>query len=398
MLTVNQPPPTGGVIHYVATNGSDSASGSSSAPWKTIAHAMQSSVVKPGDTVMVRPGTYNDPYGIAMKSGSSAGYITLKSEVPRAALIRTTAFAGVYMSSYNILDGFDIQGPGHGIFNKELHHIVIRNNYVHDCGNSGMGAMHSDFVTIEGNEINKCASQTWDSGISIYEPRNITGDTTTAGYRIIIRNNISHHNFQQGGPYTDGNGIIMDDFHNDQMGGANYPFPSLVEGNVLHNNGGKGIAVHWSDHVTVRNNTSYFNNRDNKNTATYKGELSQWQCRDNLWVNNIAVADRNVNSTNQAISVGGGSSNTTFVNNLTFNGTVGQSSVFIESGSSISAAAANNKFGVNPLFVNAASGDFRVQSSSPAVNAGTSDYGVGSFDLSGAPRVNGIIDIGAYEQ
>ena len=43
--------------YYVATNGKDSQTGTSSKPWLTISHADK--VVQPGDTVIVEPGTYN---------------------------------------------------------------------------------------------------------------------------------------------------------------------------------------------------------------------------------------------------------------------------------------------------------------------------------------------------
>ncbi|MBB3838372.1 hypothetical protein FHS57_002377 [Runella defluvii] len=56
----------------------------------------------------------------------------------------------------------------------------------------------------------------------------------------------------------------------------------------------------------------------------------------------------------------------------------------------------------DPLFVNAASGDFRLQPCSPAINAGdlaTTSATVGNLDLGGNPRFynNGRIDMGAYE-
>ncbi|MBB3838376.1 hypothetical protein FHS57_002381 [Runella defluvii] len=56
----------------------------------------------------------------------------------------------------------------------------------------------------------------------------------------------------------------------------------------------------------------------------------------------------------------------------------------------------------DPLFVNAANGDFRLQQCSPAINAGdpaTTSATVGSLDLGGNPRFynSGRVDMGAYE-
>ncbi len=51
-----------------------------------------------------------------------------------------------------------------------------------------------------------------------------------------------------------------------------------------------------------------------------------------------------------------------------------------------------------PLFVDQASGNLRLQSNSPCINAGNNDSVATSTDLDGNPRISGgIVDIGAYE-
>lgn len=60
----------------------------------------------------------------------------------------------------------------------------------------------------------------------------------------------------------------------------------------------------------------------------------------------------------------------------------------------------NNLLGVDPLFVDAANGNYHVQANSPARDAGTATPpgGLGLFDLDGNPRTFGPApDIGAYE-
>ena len=52
----------------------------------------------------------------------------------------------------------------------------------------------------------------------------------------------------------------------------------------------------------------------------------------------------------------------------------------------------------NPLFADAANGDFRLQIDSPCIDAGMNAYVTGSTDLDGAPRIfNDRVDMGAYE-
>ena len=53
-MVVNNP--TAGKTYYVATTGSDTAAGTSAAPWKTLQKA--ANAVAAGDTVIVRAGTY----------------------------------------------------------------------------------------------------------------------------------------------------------------------------------------------------------------------------------------------------------------------------------------------------------------------------------------------------
>src|ERR1700740_2234922 len=56
--------------YYVAKTGSDSNSGSASAPWLTIGHA--ASVAQAGATVFVQAGTYNESVTFANSGTASA--------------------------------------------------------------------------------------------------------------------------------------------------------------------------------------------------------------------------------------------------------------------------------------------------------------------------------------
>jgi hypothetical protein len=63
---------------YVALNGNDANPGTLSAPWRTISHAASSSAVRPGDTVYIRGGTYNE-YVQQRISGSPGKLIVYRS-------------------------------------------------------------------------------------------------------------------------------------------------------------------------------------------------------------------------------------------------------------------------------------------------------------------------------
>jgi hypothetical protein len=62
------------------------------------------------------------------------------------------------------------------------------------------------------------------------------------------------------------------------------------------------------------------------------------------------------------------------------------------------AGSGNNLADTDPLFVNAATGNFRLQAASPAVNSGVADSYMADVDLDGHARVIGsAVDRGAYE-
>ncbi len=64
-------------VYYIAPNGLDDNSGSSSAPWGTFSHAMN--LLKPGDTLILKDGTYYQTMHVSI-SGEPGNPITFKAE------------------------------------------------------------------------------------------------------------------------------------------------------------------------------------------------------------------------------------------------------------------------------------------------------------------------------
>ena len=364
-------------VYYVDSNGNNNATGSSDQPFRTIGQALNADL-NPGDEIVVRAGTYNEALNID-QGGSAAGDITIRAEEPGTALIRPPSGSWNAISvnaNYVTIEGFDIaNAAGDGIEANSVHHITISDNIVHGNGESGIQFNYSEFIIVEGNETYDNASSGWYSGISIYQNRNVSGDTTTPGYRTIIRDNITHDNVTQSGAHTDGNGIIIDDFQSTQTDGyPNYTYPTLVENNIAYGNGGKGIQVTWSDYVTVSNNTAYHNNVDQQNDGTWRGEISNAQSSNNTFINNIAVADPSINSHNTAIdnnSYGGYTNdNVVWQDNVLYNGTDGKLSVSTDGGNAAPSAADGNLIGVDPEFVDPENGDFTIAAGSAAMDHG----------------------------
>jgi hypothetical protein len=153
-----------------------------------------------------------------------------------------------------------------------------------------------------------------------------------------------------------------------------------IRNNVVENSYSSGIVIGtWYSttdgssvyNINVWNNTFY----QNTPNVTIRPMVSSTVA----WQNNIFYG-----SSNYANSLNWNPGTAAF--NLYFGGNSGPGS---------------NNLTSDPLFVSPSTGDFSLQSTSPAINAGdpTSSTGtVGTVDFPGNPRmVNGQIDIGAYE-
>ncbi len=180
-------------VYYVSTTGSDTNPGTSTAPFKTFVKA--NSVLKPGDTLQVLPGTYTEPLKIKA-SGTAAAPIHVIGN--NAVLdMRAIEQTGIrIMGSYINVSGFEVKGArnaGIGIPGK---YITVKNNIVHDnvtdngigtCGTSTTGWSSAVKVGIGGQNItieNNTVYRNCGEGIAI-----------TRGVNVIVKNNTVYDNF-----------------------------------------------------------------------------------------------------------------------------------------------------------------------------------------------------------
>lgn len=73
-----------GNVYYVAPNGSDQNGGSENAPWGTFSYALKT--LRPGDTLTLKNGTYNQTLNITV-SGTETAPITIRAENDGGAII-----------------------------------------------------------------------------------------------------------------------------------------------------------------------------------------------------------------------------------------------------------------------------------------------------------------------
>ncbi len=363
--------------------------GSAEKPWNSLRAADDSGHLRGGDCAVLADGTYSimDTIGLMHGGGARTGPVVYRAATPRGAhlvaAVKVQRMIDIH-TAWLVLDGLDVDG-NHGLAEAEgiatdsdagHHHLTVENCHIHDMGGGGIQLNDSDFFFILANETDhNAATSAWqESGISIYQVQDSHSDPDHKGPRIVIAGNISHDNVETfacatPGCHTDGNGIIVDKTLNvDRKIPVPYPYPILVANNVAYGNGGAGIQVYLSQHVTVVNNTAYDNHRDALNGGTWRGELSNVDSDATTWRGNIAYAipGAGILSHNSAILFAATGQNTgngpvAWTNNLTF-GPVDNQLPHGPSGDA-------NRLGVDPLFADAVHGDFHLGAGSPAIGA-----------------------------
>lgn len=286
--------------HYYVNGhtGNDADRGTSTDPFRSFKRAM--AVLVPGDRLIVASGRYTEPL-IIKQSGTAEQPINIVGE--GRPLIETGDEPIQISGSYVEISGFEAHALGLGsaiAVGKRNHHVRIADNIARDSGCGGIGAEQTDYVIIENNRVFGNARRSpWQcSGISIYQAINIDHAKGTHNF---IRRNIVYDNMNvvvddkitnSGGKTTDGNGIIVDDTRHTQGGLTDpvYDGLTLIENNIVFDNGGRGIHVFTSDHIVVRNNTSYRNVKDpNIEGRQTQSEFMAHYASDVRFVNNIAV-------------------------------------------------------------------------------------------------------------
>ena len=313
------------------------------------------------------------------------------------------------------IDGFELRSEvtdstGAGTWLQWVHHVTIRNCWAHDNAAHGIGASLCDYMVFENNVVNDNAlgnrlgtGNVFSSGINLWKVR--PWDTAT-GFHNKIRNNVvfSNHNDLGNPARSDGNGIIVDT--------TGFDKGTLVENNLVVNNGAAGIMLDGTANCTVRYNTLYQNCWDKDYPEIYAQKVT-WEtnnapnqentiCSNTEIYGNVIVARPN----RLAVKSNSDNSNSSVHHNLRwFSGQSSPSGVpafYGNDGNLNDTAGTGDVTGQDPQFVNPttdrSSSDFHLQHYSAAINrytVNTSD----SKDLDGQTRSgsNSFVDLGAYE-
>jgi hypothetical protein len=350
--------------YYVAPNGSDSNNGSITSPWLTPHHS--SSVAQPGDTVIFEDGTYNLGASggtgdwFISSGGTSGNPVTYVAQHKwQAKLIGHGSGDGTTVigmaGGYTIVKDFDITGSNANGFNLTTNGTAASynqaiGNYIHDMvtpcdGNSGAGI-------------------TAGSGGNNYAG---VGHESAIGNLIV---NLLAAGGCPGGHQASGIAMML-------------PY-GIVANNIVMNCGDAIEAWH------AATNTIFFGNvvlNSARGLSMGAGDSPGGVTENNSLVQNNII----INGSGPAIiETGTTGTNNVYKDNLVFGGNTA-----IQLNNGLQATGTVNK---DPMFVNntgTASGDYHLQSNSPARGAGLALAGI-TTDFDGVTRPqSGTTDIGA---
>ncbi len=339
-----------GATFFVAKNGSDTNSGSASAPWLTIQHA--ASTVTAGATVNVGAGTYNESVTFATSGTASAPIVFNGGGV---AIVDGTGVACCTTPSFETSNGFlccNTQGlfnigAAAGLSNLTVEGFTIQNYKTASTANvplgilvagsgSGINILNNTVKNIQttagrrGNAYGIGAFGTSATPLSLTVSGNtVTGCLTGQSETTTFNGNIQN--------FVVSNNTI---FNNDNIGTDAIGFEGVgptgfdqakngeFSGNLIFNNSAKanpgegnqfdqdGFYCDGCTDVTVERNTFYGNDLNIEAASEISGEVaSNVIIRNNL---SYAANSCGVSVGGFAKSGTGGSSNITIVNNSFF--------------------------------------------------------------------------------
>ena len=299
---------------YVATGGNDANAGTEAAPWRTIQRAADTA--RPGSTVNVRDGIYEERVNINVSGSPTGGYITFRSYPGETAILdgghltpdRRSGMLVIHNKSYIRIEGFEIRNfrtPEHRLTPLGISitgsgtHIELLDNNVHHIENNfegrdrpgsggngfGIAVYGTDAKTpishlvIDGNEVHHLKTGSSESLVvngnvtNFRITHNIVHDNNNIGIDVIgfehtapdpavdqardgvVSGNLVYNITSRGNPAY-GNDESSDGIYVD--GGTRV----LIERNILHNvDYGIELAsehrARTTSYITARNNLIY---------------------------------------------------------------------------------------------------------------------------------------------
>jgi len=371
-----------------------------SGQYSTIQAALNNS--QPGDTIQVKNGTYNEAIHFDI-SGTPSQPIALVNYPLHSPVIRpggSKALTDVTSSErvdiradWIIIQGFEITNGWNGITANKRQHVTIRSNYLHDNHQSGIYTGDSSDVLIEDNIViangpygicNVGTTTTHKHCHGMY----FNAETANVSNITVRRNWVEGHS---------GSGILL------KTTDKTYQHTNdLVENNITVNNTSAGIDLFQNiKNSIIRNNTVVQTNLPQSDVPD-PTILRVWPTSTgNVIKNNIfyttlsGVRSLQDSDSNSSLNTYDYNLWKVISNNWIWNNIA--RSDFSTNYQSVSGDTNGKCCNINPMFVDAANGQYQLSSDSPAKDAGIDVEGA-SKDYDGDTRpYNGTCDIGMDE-
>ena len=328
-------------------------------PWRTVQRALDA--VRPGDTVVVRAGTYRENLAFT-RSGKPGAPVTLRSFAGERVVLRPSTSDPSYplriKNAYSRVQGFVIEGASTSntvnvYVTEEAHHATLAYCEVRDAERgSGIFVDHAAYrINVIGNTVHG-NNEPGEQHQAIY----------FEGSHGVIANNVVYGQ-------TNGFGIQI---RTDVSSG---PTDVLVANNTVTGNSISGIVVeHTAARITIVNNISAYNGG-----TGIRGYYSDGDHPDdragtgNVVHHNLVFGNRGYGNLHSDVVKTGPSAGRRIL------------------------AFGRNFFG-NPRFVSLPGADFHVRAGSPALGRALRKYAP-RRDRDGRIRRRGAsLDLGAFER
>ncbi len=423
--------------YFVSINGNDNDSGTENQPWKTIQKAADE--LEAGDTVIILEGVYEEQV-IPKKSGQAGKYIIYKAKSGAEVIIDGanlniadghSALFLIHNKNYIKVIGISVRNIGTtysasydqaGFMIENAHHIEIKNCTTYNTFSSGIISLNSHDLSIDNNLIRKACNGGEQECISItdgsynFEVMNNEvydgGSGLNGGEGIDVKQGSHdgdvHHNYVHNLPkrlgiyvdayekHTYNINVYQNKVHDCADGGfalsseaGGFLENISIYNNIAYHNEYYGLIIsNWDEAITnthpmkkirIINNTFYNNKWAGQNWGA--GIIMENLHAEDIIINNN-ICSENIEQIMIVDNVN--LSELTTNNNLVF-------------GNQLSGLGFNNNIVEDPDFINKASADFHLKSTSAAIDGGTSSHAP-TIDFDGNSRpVNGTPDIGAFE-
>ena len=373
--------PAAGNIYYTATTGLDANAGTLTSPFKTIAKG--ASVLKPGDKLYIRGGTYVESLVNSVPSGTSwTSPVTLAAYPGETVVVQASGSVVVRINSsvgYIVFDGLIFDAAGHAgpvVYLDNLygsgtpHHIRFQNGEIKNAANSDGVMIEASYTDPQPNYNEFINMKIHDNGSSVLH------------HGIYMH---SSHNLVAGCDIYNNSGFGVQIYHDNAASGINTSYNTL-SGNKLHDNVASGAVLAGGVGNLAYNNLIW-NNRG--------GILVDYSASNTgVYYNTIYANNAGGGVAGIRLGANVSASNTTIRDNIIFGNTQGDITTYSATNT---VADHNTMGGIDPKFRNTAGFDFHLQLGSPAVGAGVAVTGL-TADFDGVARPQGSsYDAGGYE-